>query len=184
MVQALGMAPIPTPVRAALGLMASAVESARTLPDRVVELPVLAVSTALQVSLRAQQRYAELTLRGDELIGRLHGPPEEPPAWATFDDEGTDAPPADAPPPDAAAAGAASAADTPPPPDIPITEPAQRGTTTPDEASVHSAAKQPRKPRSAGKKSAKAEAKTVRPQRLAKPSAFDDATAEPQTPPD
>jgi hypothetical protein len=176
------MAPIPTPVRAALGLMASAVETARTLPDRVVELPVLAVSTALQVSLRAQQRYAELTLRGDELIGRLHGPPEEPPSWATFDDEGTDVPAVDAPPPDAAAAGAA--ADTPPPPDIPITEPAERGTTTADEASVRSAAKQPRKPRSAGKKSAKAAAKTVRPRRLAKPSAFDDASAEPQTPPD
>jgi hypothetical protein len=77
---------IPTPVRAALGLLANAVDAARTLPDRAVELPVLAVSTALQFSLRAQQRYAELALRGDELIDRLHGPPDEPPAWATFDD--------------------------------------------------------------------------------------------------
>src|SRR6266540_4649254 len=81
------MAQIPTPLRAALGLMANAIEGARTLPDRAVELPVLAVSTALQFSLRAQQRYTELTLRGDQLLGRLHGPPEEPPSWATFDDE-------------------------------------------------------------------------------------------------
>jgi hypothetical protein len=78
--------PIPTPVRAALGLLANAVDAARTLPDRAVELPVLAVSTALQFSLRAQQRYAELAMRGDEVIGRFHGPPDEPPAWATFDD--------------------------------------------------------------------------------------------------
>src|SRR6266536_1616684 len=81
------MAQIPTPLRAALGLMANAIEGARTLPDKAVELPVMAVSTALQFSLRAQQRYAELTLRGDEVLSRLHGLPEEPPDWATFDDE-------------------------------------------------------------------------------------------------
>ena len=73
-------------MRAAIGLLANAVDAARTLPDRAVELPVLAVSTALQFSLRAQQRYAELAMRGDEVIGRFHGPPDEPPAWATFDD--------------------------------------------------------------------------------------------------
>lgn len=81
------MAPLPTPVRAALGLATIAVEEARTLPDRVLELPVLVVSTALQISVRVQQRYAELALRGDELLSRLHEPPEEPPSWATFDDE-------------------------------------------------------------------------------------------------
>jgi hypothetical protein len=90
------MAQIPTPLRAALGLVANAIEGARTLPDKAVELPVMVVSTALQFSLRAQQRYAELTLRGDELIGRLRGLPDEPPSWATFDDEpGSAAPEAD-----------------------------------------------------------------------------------------
>jgi hypothetical protein len=87
MVHARGMALLPTPVRAAIGLAAVAVEQARTLPDRALELPVLVVSTALQFSVRVQQRYAELALRGDELLGRLHEPPEEPPSWATFDDE-------------------------------------------------------------------------------------------------
>ena len=57
------------------------------MPDRVLELPVLAVSTALQFSVRAQQRYAEWALRGDEMLSRLHEPPDEPPSWATFDEE-------------------------------------------------------------------------------------------------
>ena len=87
MVHARGMAPLPTPVRAALGLAAITVEQARTLPDRVLELSVLAVSTALQFSVRAQQRYAEWALRGDEMLSRLHEPPDEPPSWATFDEE-------------------------------------------------------------------------------------------------
>ncbi len=93
------MAQLPVPVRAALGLIASvadAIKDGRGLPDGLVEgiadkaleLPVLAVSTALQASLRAQQRYAALTVRGDELLSQLRGgPPEEPPAWAQFDDE-------------------------------------------------------------------------------------------------
>jgi hypothetical protein len=81
------MAPLPTPVRAAIGLAAITVEQARTLPDRVLELPVLVVSTALQFSVRSQQRYAEWALRGDEMLSRLHEPPEEPPSWATFDEE-------------------------------------------------------------------------------------------------
>jgi hypothetical protein len=94
MVHARGMALLPTPVRAAIGLAAVVVEQARTLPDRALELPVLVVSTALQFSVRVQQRYAELALRGDELLGRLHEPPEEPPSWATFDDDATEAEPA------------------------------------------------------------------------------------------
>jgi hypothetical protein len=94
MVHARGMALLPTPVRAAIGLAAVVVEQARTLPDRALELPVLVVSTALQFSVRVQQRYAELALRGDELLGRLHEPPEEPPSWATFDDDEPEAEPA------------------------------------------------------------------------------------------
>ncbi|MEP6599802.1 MAG: hypothetical protein ABJB98_10210 [Actinomycetota bacterium] len=80
------MSSLPTPLRAALGVVATAVETARTLPQKAVELPVIAVSSALQLSLRAQQRYAALTVRGDELIGRFHGVPDEAPPWATFDE--------------------------------------------------------------------------------------------------
>jgi hypothetical protein len=78
------MPQLPTPLRAALGLAAEAAEQARHLPDRAIELPMLAVSTALQVSLRAQQRYAMLAARGDELLNR-RSTTDEPPPWATFD---------------------------------------------------------------------------------------------------
>jgi hypothetical protein len=80
------MSQLPGPVRAALGLVVTTIDNARTLPAKIIELPVLAVSTALQASLRAQQRYAELEMRGDELLGRLRAAPEEAPEWATFDE--------------------------------------------------------------------------------------------------
>lgn len=79
--------PIPQPLRAAAGLAAVAIDSARKLPQQVVGLPVLAVSAALQASLKAQQRYAELVTRGDQLLGQLRGQEEGTPAWARFDDD-------------------------------------------------------------------------------------------------
>lgn len=91
--------PLPQAFRAAVGLAAEAVEQARHLPDRAVELPMLAMSTALQLSMRAQQQFARLAAKGDEILS--HRPAtDEPPEWATFDD----------PPP-----GAHSAADDAPP---------------------------------------------------------------------
>src|SRR4051812_13455006 len=76
---------LPAPVRAFVGLLAVTAEEAKHLPDRAIELPMLAVSTALQLSLRAQQRYAWLATRGDEVLNR-RSPGDEPPAWATFDE--------------------------------------------------------------------------------------------------
>ena len=76
---------LPGPVRAFVGLVATAADQARQLPDRAIELPMLAVSSALQMSLRAQQRYARLAARGDDVLNR-RTPSEEPPPWATFDD--------------------------------------------------------------------------------------------------
>lgn len=75
---------LPGPVRAFVGLLAVTAEEAKHLPDRAIELPMLAVSSALQMSLRAQQRYARLAARGDDLLNR-RPPTDEPPAWATFD---------------------------------------------------------------------------------------------------
>jgi hypothetical protein len=78
------MADLPTPVRAAIGFAATALDEVRHLPDKAIELPMLAVSTALQMSLRAQQRYAALTARGDAVLaGRLTS--DDAPPWATFD---------------------------------------------------------------------------------------------------
>lgn len=98
------MPQLPTPLRAAIGLAAAALDEARNLPDKAIELPMLAVSTALQMSLRAQQRYAHFAAKGDEILNRRE-PTDEPPPWATFDDpvtvdhptyaeEETDEPPA------------------------------------------------------------------------------------------
>jgi hypothetical protein len=72
-------------MRAVLGLLATAADEAKHLPDRAIELPMLAVSSALQISLRAQQRYARLAARGDDVINR-RPPGDEPPPWATFDE--------------------------------------------------------------------------------------------------
>lgn len=77
--------PLPQAFRAAVGLAAEAVEQARHLPDRAVELPMLAMSTALQLSMRAQQHFARLTAKGDEILN--HRPAtDDPPEWATFDE--------------------------------------------------------------------------------------------------
>ena len=65
-------------------MVAIARDLVQNFPDKAIELPMLAVSTALQMSLRAQQRYAALAARGDALLAgqRIS---DEPPAWATFD---------------------------------------------------------------------------------------------------
>ena len=70
--QAERMPSLPGPVRAAVGLVAVVADEARTLPDRAIELPMLAVSTVLQLSVRAQQRYAQLVARGEDILnGRV-----------------------------------------------------------------------------------------------------------------
>jgi len=114
------MPQLPTPFRAALGLAAEAAEQARHLPDRAIELPMLALSTALQVSLRAQQRYAMLAARGDDLLNR-RSTTDEPPPWATFDSP-VDAPLEDpVPPADAAViADAVASAEGSAPDDAPL----------------------------------------------------------------
>lgn len=80
------MKPLPMPVRIAAGLVATAVEQARDLPRLVTELPVTAVSQALQASMRVQQRVTELAIKGDRALGALRPVPEAP-SWATFDDD-------------------------------------------------------------------------------------------------
>ncbi len=85
---------LPTPIRAALGLAATAVDEARKLPETVPHVvssvPILAVSTAMQASLRIQQHLATLTARGDEVLSQLRGNSSEPPSWATFDESPQD----------------------------------------------------------------------------------------------
>jgi hypothetical protein len=79
------MPALPTPFRAALGIVATVMDGAKDFPDKAIELPMLAVSTALQMSLRAQQRYAALCARGDDLLAGRRTT-DDPPPWATFDE--------------------------------------------------------------------------------------------------
>jgi hypothetical protein len=58
-----------------------------TLPQAVTTVPVIAMSRAMQASLRMQQHIATLAARGDEVLTRLRGTSSEAPPWATFDDE-------------------------------------------------------------------------------------------------
>jgi hypothetical protein len=78
--------PLPLPVRVAAGLVATAVEQARDLPRLALELPVTAVSQALQASMRVQQKVTELAIKGDRVLGMGPSIEDEPP-WATFDDD-------------------------------------------------------------------------------------------------
>ena len=78
--------PLPLPVRVAAVLVATAVEQARGLPRLALELPVTALSQALQASMRIQQKVTELAIKGDQVLGATP-PVEDEPAWATFDDD-------------------------------------------------------------------------------------------------
>ncbi len=81
---------LPAPLRAYIGLVATAVETAQGLIQRAPELPVEAVGNTMQLSMKVQQRYQELVARGDELLSHLIGPPAQPPGWATFDEDEAD----------------------------------------------------------------------------------------------
>lgn len=81
------MSTLPTPIRAALGLAATALDEARKLPETLPQVPVVAVTTAMQASLRVQQHIALLAARGDELLSQLRGTSTDAPAWATFDED-------------------------------------------------------------------------------------------------
>lgn len=84
--------PLPLPVRIAAGLVVTAVEQARDLPRLALELPVTAVSQALQASMRVQQKVTELAIKGDRVLG-TGTPVEDEPAWATFDEDEPAPPP-------------------------------------------------------------------------------------------
>lgn len=78
---------IPEPLRAAAGLAALTIDEARRLPTQLIGLPVMAVSSAFQATMKLRQTYAGLVARGDELMIGLRPPPSGTAAWATFDDE-------------------------------------------------------------------------------------------------
>ena len=64
---------VPTPLAAALGLVPTAIDTARRVPAKVIQLPVLAISTALSRWADAQQRYDELAARGERFVAHVRG---------------------------------------------------------------------------------------------------------------
>ena len=89
------MASIPTPIRATLGLLATALDAVQELVDHAPEIPMEAVGNSMQLSMRLQQHYVALLTRGDEFLASLRGAPDEPPEWATFDEPPPSSPDAD-----------------------------------------------------------------------------------------
>ncbi|MCU1596197.1 MAG: hypothetical protein JWO12_3589 [Frankiales bacterium] len=64
---------VPTPVAAAVGIVPTVVDSVRRLPGKAVQIPVLAISTALGALETARRDYTELAERGERVISRLRG---------------------------------------------------------------------------------------------------------------
>jgi hypothetical protein len=65
--------PVPKNVAAALGLVPTVLGGVRRLPAKAVQLPVIAVGSALAGIDAAKREYDELAERGERLIGRLRG---------------------------------------------------------------------------------------------------------------
>jgi hypothetical protein len=84
------MSHVPLPLRVAMGLVVTAVEQARKLPQ-LAELPITAASHAVQAGMRVQQRVTELAIKGDQVFS-LFRPVEDTPAWARFDEDEDDEP--------------------------------------------------------------------------------------------
>ena len=64
---------VPTPVAAALGIVPTVLSGVRAIPQRAVQLPVLAVSSALTALDGFRREYDDLAERGERLIARLRG---------------------------------------------------------------------------------------------------------------
>jgi len=64
---------VPTPLAAALGLVPTVLGGVRRLPGKAVQLPVIAVGSALSRMDSARREYLELADRGERLVARLRG---------------------------------------------------------------------------------------------------------------
>jgi hypothetical protein len=65
--------PVPKNVAAALGLVPAVLDGVRRLPGKAVQLPVIAVGTAMSRMDAARREYEDLADRGEKLIARLRG---------------------------------------------------------------------------------------------------------------
>lgn len=64
---------VPTPVAAAIGLVPAVLDGLRRVPAKAVQLPVLALSSALTTAESVRREYDDLAERGERLVSRLRG---------------------------------------------------------------------------------------------------------------
>ena len=64
---------LPTPLAAAIGIVPAVLSGVRSLPGRAVQLPVLAISNALNGVDALRKEYDDLADRGERLVARLRG---------------------------------------------------------------------------------------------------------------
>lgn len=65
--------PVPKSVTAAIGLVPTVLDGVRRLPGKAVQLPVIAVSSALAGLDLARREYDDLSDRGERLVAKLRG---------------------------------------------------------------------------------------------------------------
>lgn len=123
----------PFVARVAAGLAVTVLEEAKKLPSTAVALPMTAVSSMLQTSMRLQQSITSLAIKGDQAFASISwSGDDEKPEWAVFDEDieptsSAPKPPSNAgrfalystDPAESDAASSAGSSDT----DSPVTEP-------------------------------------------------------------
>ena len=64
---------VPTPVSVVIGLVPAVVDRVRRIPTKAVQLPILALSSAMTGVELARREYDELSERGERVVARLRG---------------------------------------------------------------------------------------------------------------
>lgn len=64
---------LPSPVAAAIGLVPATLDGVKRLPVKAVQLPILALSSALNTVDVLRREYDDLAERGERLVARLRG---------------------------------------------------------------------------------------------------------------
>lgn len=70
---------VPTPVSAVIGIVPTVLGGVRRLPAKAVQLPILALSSALNGMDLARREYDDLSERGERLVASLRGKSDELP---------------------------------------------------------------------------------------------------------
>jgi hypothetical protein len=81
------MATAPYGVRLLVGAAVTAIEETRKLPQTILMYPMTFASQLAHLVMKVQQDFADLVIKGDEVLDHLFPPKEEQPEWATFDED-------------------------------------------------------------------------------------------------